>query len=150
MQYQIRTACPADEAKIRALFLEMLRTIYGKEEVEGYRAGYLDRYWTGSEERIYVAEDQAVVAFLSVEIHREERDFIYLDDLSVTAAYRNQGIGSALIRQAEAYGKEIQISPVIFHVEKTNRAALRLYQRLGYAIWRDEERRYLMKKDILP
>ncbi len=28
MEYRIRTAVPADEARIRELFLEMLRTIY--------------------------------------------------------------------------------------------------------------------------
>ena len=36
MKYKIRTAVPADEKKIRGLFLEMLRTIYQKDDVKGY------------------------------------------------------------------------------------------------------------------
>ena len=31
MEYRIRTAVPADEARIRELFLEMMRTIYHKK-----------------------------------------------------------------------------------------------------------------------
>ena len=39
MEYKIRTAVPADEEKIRELFLEMLRTIYQTDDVKGYGAG---------------------------------------------------------------------------------------------------------------
>ena len=43
MGYKIRTAVPADEGKIRELFLEMLRTIYHTDDVKGYGDGDLDR-----------------------------------------------------------------------------------------------------------
>ena len=43
MNYRIRTAVPADEARIRELFLEMLRTIYRTDDVKGYGEGDLDR-----------------------------------------------------------------------------------------------------------
>ena len=98
MKYKIRTAVPADEEKIRGLFLEMLRTIYQKDDVKGYGDGDLDRYWSENQDRIFVAEDGRVIAFLSVEVHHDPVDHIYLDDFSVAAAYRNKGIGSSLIR----------------------------------------------------
>ena len=148
MKAKIRNAVPADEERIRALFLEMLQTIYHRDNEEGYPDGYLDRYWNGGKDRLYVAEDRDVVAFLSVEVHEESNLYIYLDDFSVTRASRNQGIGSALIKEAESYAKESQIPAVLFHVEKTNIGAYRLYQRLGYAVYRDDGHRYLMKKDI--
>lgn len=97
MGYRIRIAIPQDEQRIRELFTEMLQTIYHTEDVKGYESGYLNRYWTNGEERILVAEDESVVAFLSIEVHHEqEADYAYLDDLSVTERYRNIGIGSAL------------------------------------------------------
>lgn len=144
----IRIAVPADEDQIRALFLEMLRTICGTEQVEGYPDGYLDRFWAGGEDRIYVAEDGGVVAFLSVEVHDDHGKYLYLDDFSVTAACRGQGIGSALIRAAEAYAAEVHAAAVLLHVDKTNRSAMRLYERSGYSVYRDDGHRYLMKKDI--
>ena len=145
MNYKIRTAVPADEQRICGLFLEMLRTIYDTEDVTGYDDGYLDRFFAGNEDRIYVAEDKEVVAFLSVEVHHEEENYIYLDDLSVTAAYRNKGIGSELVSTAEMYAEEINIPAVLLHVEKANISAVRFYERLGFTVFRDDENRYLMK-----
>ena len=148
MEYKVRTAVPADEGKIRELFLEMLRTIYHTDDVQGYGDGDLDRFWSESRDRIYVAEDSEVVAFLSVEVHHDPVDHIYLDDFSVMAAYRNKGIGSALIRAAEEYAEQTGSRAVILHVEKTNASAIRFYERMGYSIFRDDGNRFLLKKDI--
>ena len=146
MGYTIRIAIPEDEQRIRELFIEMLQTIYHTEYVEGYEPGCLDRYWTNGEERILVAEDESVVAYLSIEVHHEpEADYIYLDDLSVTESYRGHGIGSALIHEAETYAYEIGIHHILFHVEKSNTDAFRLYERLGYKVFRDDGNRYMMK-----
>ena len=148
MGYKIRTSVPADEGKIRELFLEMLRTIYHTDDVKGYGDGDLDRFWSESPDRIYVAEDGQVVAFLSVEVHHDPVDHIYLDDFSVMAAYRNKGIGSALVRAAEAFAQRIGSRAVLLHVEKTNTSAMRFYKRSGYAVFRDDGNRLLLKKDI--
>jgi len=150
MEYRIRTAVPADEARIRELFLEMLRTVYNTNDVKGYEDGDLDRFWRKSSDRIYVAEDGQVVAFLSAEVYHDPVDHIYLDDFSVTAAYRNKGIGSALIRAAETYAEQIGSRAVILHVEKTNTSAMRFYERLWYSVFRDDGQRFLLKKDITP
>ncbi len=148
MEFKIRAAVPVDEKKIRELFLEMLRTIYHTEDVKEYDDGYLDKFWAGNESRIFVAEDKEVIAFLSIEVHHEYDDYIYLDDFSVTEAYRNNCIGSELLNAAESYARKIHISTVFLHVEKTNALAMRLYERSGYSIYRDDGNRYLLKKDL--
>ena len=148
MEYRIRTAVPADEGKIRKLFLEMLRTIYRADDVKGYGSGDLDRFWSERRDRIYIAEDGEVVAFLSVEVHHDPVEHIYLDDFSVTAAYLSKGIGSALIRTAEAYAGQIGSRAVLLHVEKANTSAMRFYERSGYSVFRDDGDRFLLKKDI--
>ncbi len=148
MNYRIRTAVPADEKKIRELFLEMLRTIYHTDDVKGYGDGALNKYWSESRDRIYVAEDVQVVAFLSMEVHHDPADYIYLDDFSVTAAYRGKGIGSALLRAAETYAEKIGSRAILLHAEKANAPAMRFYERWGYSVFRDEGNRLLLKKDI--
>ncbi|MCR4865311.1 MAG: GNAT family N-acetyltransferase [Lachnospiraceae bacterium] len=148
MDHKIRVANKADESSIRSLFIEMLKTIYDTDDVKGYDKGYLDSYWTDGEDRIYVADDGRVVAYLSVEVHHDENDYIYIDDLSVTEEYRNKEIGTELIKKAESYAREIKIPAVLFHVEKTNKDAMRLYERLGYEIFRDDNTRFLLKKDL--
>ena len=149
MEYTIRTAVAADEKKIRELFLEMLRTIYRTEDVNGYPDGYLDKYWGSGEDRIYIADAGGeAVGFLSAEVYHDPVDHVYLDDFSVTAAYRNKGIGSALLRAAEAYAGETGSRAVLLHVEKTNTSAMRFYERSGYSVFRDDGDRFLLKKDM--
>ena len=146
MTYSIRKAVQEDEQRISELFIEMLQNIYHTEEVQGYEPGYLDRYWKIGEDIILVAEDDDVIAYLAVEVHREDVDYIYLDDLSVTEKRRGNGIGTSLIHKAEDYAKELGLKDILFHVEKTNTSALRLYERLGYKFFRDDGNRYLMKR----
>ena len=139
MNVTIRTAVPKDEGRIRELFLEMLRTIYHTADVKGYDAGYLDKYWSGGKDRIYVAEDHdEVIAFLSIEVHHEPEDYLYIDDFSVAEGYRNKGIGSELIGIAEAYAKEIGTGAVLLHVEKANEFGIKAIVTPGGSI-RDQE-----------
>lgn len=148
MIYRIRTAVPSDEKRIRELFIEMLRTIDPSKDHDGYPEGYLNRFLTGGEDRIYLAEDENVEAYLSAEVHHEKEDYLYLDDFSVTEKYRSRGIGSALISAAEAYAGEIGIHDVFLHADKTNVSAIRFYDKRGYRIYRDEGHRYLMRKEL--
>ena len=148
MKYMIRPAVAADEKRICELYAEMLQTVYHTEKAEGYKTGDLDKFWTDDENRIFVAEDETVIGFLSVEIHHENEDYIYLNDFAVTKGYRNKGIGSALLEVAESYAREINTPKLCLHVEKTNLAAMRLYENAGYAIFRDDGYRFLMNKEI--
>ena len=67
MDFLYRKAEKSDSERIAELFIEMLRTIYNTDDVEGYKSGYLDKYFSVGEDLIYVAElNKEVVAFLSV------------------------------------------------------------------------------------
>lgn len=148
MKPRIRTAAAADEQRIRALFLDMLRTIFRTNDVKGYEDGYLDKYWRGGEDRIFVAEAGEVVGFLSAEVYHEPEAYLYVDDFAVDPAWRNRGLGSGLMEAAEAYAKELGIPAVLLHVEKTNLDAVRLYKRRGYSVFREDGSRYLMVREL--
>lgn len=145
----LRKAERKDFPRINELFTEMLRTIYRTEQANGYPEGALDRFFDGRDEWISIAiADGRIIAFLSIEVHHEETPYIYLDDFSVTKEYRCKGIGSEMLRAAESYAEGIHIPAVCLHVEKSNAAALRLYERLGYSVREDQGSRYLMSKKI--
>ena len=134
---------------IRELFIEMLQAIHAGQDVHGYEAGYLDRFFGAGEDWICVAKvDDAVVAYLSMEVHREQEDFIYLDDFSVSAAYRGKGIGTQLLKTAECFAGDIGISAIVLHVEQSNEAAFRLYRRLGYSVMDEDGTRFRMIKRL--
>ena len=89
-----------------------------------------------------------IVAFLSIEVYREDKNYVYLNDLSVTKEYRNNSIGTRLIGIAQDYAKSINIDTIFLNVEKSNISAFRLYDRLGYEIYKEQENKYLMIKKI--
>lgn len=150
MDTVFRVATAGDEAAIRRLFVEMLRTIFHTQEVEGYPAGYVGRFFTGGEDKILVAEQAGmVVGFLSLESHREgEPPFLYLDDFSVTAACRGQGIGSRLLDIAEEYAAALRLGEIHLHVERDNHGARRLYRRRGFGVLTEQGARLLLGKKL--
>ena len=148
MDFTYRKAEASDAQRIAELFEEMLRTIYQAPDVKGYEDGYLDKFFSGGDDVIYVAErEKEVVAFLSIEAYRED-GYLYLDDFAVTAACRRQGIGTKLISLAEDYAASTGIPAIVLHVEKTNGSAHQLYQKLGYGDHEDQGNRILMVKEL--
>lgn len=150
MDTVLRVATAGDEAAIRRLFVEMLRTIFHTQEVEGYPAGYVGRFFTGGEDEILVAKQAGmVVGFLSLESHREGKPpFLYLDDFSVTAACRGQGIGSRLLDMAEEYAAALGLGEIHLHVERDNHGARRLYRRRGFDVLAEQGARLLLGKKL--
>ena len=150
MDTVFRVATAGDEAAIRRLFVEMLRTIFHTQEVDGYPAGYVGRFFTGGDDEILVAEQAGmVVGFLSLESHREgEPPFLYLDDFSVTAAFRGQGIGSRLLDMAEEYAAALGLGEIHLHVERDNLGARRLYRRRGFGVLAEQGARLLLGKKL--
>ena len=131
MDTVLRVATAGDEAAIRRLFAEMLRTIFHTQEVEGYPAGYVGRFFTGGEDEILVAEQAgAVVGFLSLESHR------------------GQGIGSRLLDMAEEYAAALGLGEIHLHVERDNHGARRLYRRRGFGVLAEQGARLLLGKKL--
>lgn len=62
----------------------------------------------------------------------------YLYSLRVMEMFRNQGIGSRLIAEAEQKIAERGYNQVTIGVAKTNLDARRLYERLGYQVYSDD------------
>ena len=149
MNITYRRAVKEDFESINALFMEMLRTIYGKQDVDGYKQEDMEYYFDGGESWVCVAEAEgAVVGFLAIEVHHEEFDYLYYDDFSVSAAYRSKGIGAELLQRAEDYAKALGIEKTCLHVEKENTRAFRFYEKHGFAPLRDDGTRLLLGKQL--
>jgi len=151
MSILLRPARPEDKAAIEGLFLELLRSVYGREEVQGYEPGYLDKFFAGGDDAIVVAEEAGqVIAYLSMEEHREweQEPFLYLDDFCVAAPWRSQGIGGRLLDLAQDYARQLGLGQILLHVEKSNLAAQRLYRRRGFDLLEEQERRLLLRKSL--
>lgn len=56
---------------------------------------------------------------------------------AVSPDFRRKGIGSNLLKFAEKYFREMGFSKMRLHVDKSNYAAIKLYERKGFAYERD-------------
>ena len=146
MNLTLRKATLKDKQKIENLFVAMLQSIYKKEDVHVYEPGYLNKFFEDNGSWICVAEsDKELVGYLSIE---QYPDYLYLDDFCIDEKHRNLGIGTELLKNAQAYAIDKNVPQIRLHVEQSNLGAIKLYQRLGYKVENEENSRYLMIKVI--
>lgn len=62
----------------------------------------------------------------------------YLQSFRIKPAFRNRGIGTRLIQQAEEALKERGFHRAVISVAQDNRDACRLYERMGYTIFAED------------
>ena len=89
-----------------------------------------------------------VIGYIAIVVNRGEKQYVYIDDFSVKKEYRNLGIGSQLLQQAEEFVKGKDILDILLHVEMTNTSAQNLYKKKGFEILRIDGSRILMKKSL--
>ena len=149
MEICLRRAKSEDFERINELFSEMLQSIYQKQSVQGYQREDIDYYFRGGEDWICVAEIHGKIeGFLSVEVHREPKAYIYYDDFCVSEKFRGRGVGTALMRRAEEYAQSIGVSAVILHVEESNLRARKFYESRGFTTLRRDGTRWCMVKHL--
>jgi ribosomal protein S18 acetylase RimI-like enzyme len=80
--------------------------------------------------------------------NRDLRDSPHVSVVAVEPALAGRGIGTALLERARA-AIEGRARRMWLLVEKDNKGAIRLYQRLGYRILRSDERMHTMVWDFV-
>lgn len=124
------------EAMVRGMHTRHSHRFTYVAEAGGSVAGLLVLY--------HGSEAEALDRYLHDELRKEghERtiepeahlDEWYIDTVSVDTAFQGQGIGSALVRHAEALVSKTGGGKLALNVDTGKESAIRLYHRLGYAI----------------
>src|SRR5687767_1931854 len=117
----------------------------GAEMADAYVELLLNRC-SGTSGRVFIAEaDQTVVGFVGViarvapsDPDEEATPYTYISDLVVLPAYRRRGVGSALLRHAEAYARERGMTVLRINVLAKNQVAAQLYRTFGFSDYRIE------------
>lgn len=136
-----RAITPDDYALLRAIYddtraHEMELVSYWSDE---QREAFLDQQFNAQHsfyQQVYTAADYMIVmlgdqAAGRLYLDRRRIEFRIID-ISLLPAFRNQGLGSFLLKQVIAEASEAG-KPVTIHVEHNN-PALHLYERLGFVI----------------
>ncbi|UCH58617.1 MAG: GNAT family N-acetyltransferase [Anaerolineales bacterium] len=88
-----------------------------------------------------ITKSNLPIGRLIVEKRKHE---IGLMDISILPKYRDQGIGTKLIKEVMDQAEQLQ-KPVRLYVEKDNKGAMRLYQRLGFRLIGDTSMHHWME-----
>ena len=75
----------------------------------------------------------SLMGIICEELYGECRPFMVIEDVIVDREFREQGIGSALMREIEAYAVSRNCNYVIFVSEQERTDAVPFYRSLGYA-----------------
>jgi ribosomal protein S18 acetylase RimI-like enzyme len=148
MNVTLRPEAPHDQSFLRQLITETIAAELGAsnwpEPVRGplielqYRGR---RHFPGAESRVIEADGMDAGWMVVTTMPHEVR----LVEIMVAPQFRGKGIGAAAIRRlldaAAGYGK-----PVRLHVNVTNVAAIRLYERLGFRRTGGDEVQLLMER----
>jgi ribosomal protein S18 acetylase RimI-like enzyme len=124
--YQVYASTRADEL---ALFgwNEAQRDAFLKMQFNAQQRAYAWQFREAEHSIILIDEETAgrlIVTRTSAEIR--------LTDITLLPAYRNKGAGTLLVKELQAQAREANL-PLRLRVLKTNTAAKRLYERLGFS-----------------
>ena len=142
MQITLRKACPEDFDYCASLYFRgMDKIIRDLNLTMSAQVANFRQRWEVTQVRI-VTLDGAAVGWLQT---MQADGALFLAQLFVDTAFQRRGIGSEvvghLIQEATAADQ-----PVTLGVVKTN-PACRLYERLGFRITHQDERKFYMRRD---
>ena len=142
MRTSFRQARPQDfEYCAKLYFAGMERIIRElKLDVDKQVSNFRTR-WELAQVRI-ITLDHTDVGWLQSEA---QDDGVFLGQLFVTAPYQRQGIGTEVVLQIIREAAHVR-QGVKLGLVKTN-PALRLYERLGFRITHEDERKFYMRRD---
>jgi len=144
MPTSLRPARPDDfDFCARLYFSGMAETIRLLKLDMVAQTATLRERWDAAEVEI-ITSDGADVGWLQRSI---QDDALYLEQIFIDAAFQNRGIGTGIINclidKAKQDGR-----PVTLGVVKIN-PALRLYERLGFRIAHEDDRKFYMRRETL-
>ncbi|HJP89135.1 MAG TPA: GNAT family N-acetyltransferase [Candidatus Limnocylindrales bacterium] len=150
--FTIRPATAADTPALDALDSDSA-IHHASIDPERWQAPPLDeivihrRHWSNARPRdeglVAVAEDGAIVGMTELWLRRPspvpgsamiQHVSVNLG-IAVDPAWRGRGVGTALLRAAEAWARERGATRMTLGLDAFNTGALRLYERMGYEVW---------------
>jgi GNAT superfamily N-acetyltransferase len=140
----LRPARPDDfDFCARLYFSGMAETIRELKLDMAAQTANLRERWNAAEVEI-IMSDGADMGWRQKSI---QGDALYLEQIFVDAASQNRGIGTGIINRLIDKAKQ-DGRPVTLGVVKIN-PALRLYERLGFRITHEDDRKFYMRRETI-
>ena len=145
MPVVLRAALPEDFAYCRRIYFAEMKWII--EELHLDRATQetsFEQQWDPTQVKI-IALDDADIGWLQMSTRDNE---LFVAQMFVDRPFQRKGIGTEVMRRLIDEATELN-QPVRLNVVKIN-PAVRLYQRLGFQVTHEDDRKFYMKRDLNP
>lgn len=141
--YSLRQATEDDFDFLYALHVSTIReavvATWGPWD-EGFQRKWFEDHWDPRPQQVIVVEGQDV-GVLKLERYQDE---LFLALIEVAPAWQGRGLGTAVIRDVQAQAREAGV-PVTLQVLKGNPRARQLYERLGFEVVEEQDKRLVMR-----
>ncbi|MGO2083114.1 ribosomal protein S18-alanine N-acetyltransferase [Vagococcus sp.] len=78
-----------------------------------------------------ISFEGVVVGFIGIRIERADA---HITNIAITPTFQGRGLGTLLLKKAEEYARNNDCISLSLEVKRSNKGAIRLYQRLGFEI----------------
>lgn len=119
---------------------------YGPERDDSFRRS-LDRHVNGEIVYLVAVANRGPVGHLGVDMVRMPGAAV-LWQFGVLPPLQSLGIGSAMVRRAEAIARERGFRVTEIGAETSNPRARALYERLGYSLLGEHDGEWILRKDL--
>jgi GNAT superfamily N-acetyltransferase len=142
MPFALRPACADDFAFCARLYFSAMEKIIRELKLDAAKQeANLRHLWDVAQVRIVTA-DGVDAGWMQSETRE---DGLYLEQIFVDAPFRRRGIGTSVINGLIAQANRTN-KPVTLAVVRSN-PALKLYERLGFRIADEDDRKFYMKRE---
>ena len=94
---------------------------------------YCEKLWEKAE-LVAEVQDEEILGLVAGYMNDLENGSAYISLVGVSRDFRNQGLGKKLVHQFVLRCREKQIRSVNLYTHKTNQAAIKMYEGLGFEI----------------
>jgi len=135
---QVRPARPGDAPSYLVMWRDVVaekrfvRTDVVRGTVRDYRKQFREAISNDRARLMAVSEDGVVGALLIERMSHPVNDHVATLGMAVHRAWRNKGVGTALMTAALEWARSAGIEKVTLEVYPTNRAAVSLYRKFGF------------------
>jgi ribosomal protein S18 acetylase RimI-like enzyme len=125
---------------VQSLHAQNHPAVFKRPESDDFAVSFFEEMLTDQAVRIFIAEDEGMsVGYIVCKlIDRPENPFtfaartLYIDQVSVRPEAQGKGIGRALIDQAEALGRELNVARIHLDSWDFNLGAHAFFEKMGY------------------
>jgi ribosomal protein S18 acetylase RimI-like enzyme len=145
MEIKLRRALPNDFGYCKRLYFAGMNAFLEELRLDraSHEAGF-QQQWKVTQVRIIVLDGLDVGWLQSI----EREDGLFIGQLFVDGAFQGRGVGTDVLHRLIDEAEESS-QPVLLSVVKSN-PAIRLYQRLGFCITHEDDRKLYMKRGLGP